>query len=148
MKKRLLSYTIVGILIISNIIQGILFYETKNENNELVRKFDDLLSTNFKPVVVTRSDTVGLGETYMANVYMASITENNLPTVVINDSIGEREFKIESLKDTLFFDDYYQTFIYENIPTEKGRHIWHGAIINNHYGRIDSLYFAIQYVVE
>ena len=99
-------------------------------------------------IISTRSDTIKLGEKYQAAVRLAYVNKNLLPSVLINDSVGKNDWSLNVVTDTLIFDDYFNSFVYEYTPTEKGKYFWNGILAHKYLGISDTLYFHVEYIVE
>jgi hypothetical protein len=99
-------------------------------------------------IISTKSDTIKLGEKYQAAVRLAYVNKKLLPSVLINDSVGKNDWNLNVVTDTLIFDDYFNSFVYENTPTEKGIYFWNGIIAHKYLGISDTLYFHVEYIVE
>lgn len=99
-------------------------------------------------IISTRSDRIELGEKYQAAVRLAYVNTAQMPTVLINDSVGKNDWELNKTTDTLIFDDYFNSFIYEHTPSERGVYFWNGLIIHEYLGVPDTLFFHVEYTVE
>jgi uncharacterized protein (DUF58 family) len=100
----------------------------------------------YKPVVVERSNVLSMGEEYIANIYLVRVEPDNLPQVIVCDSVPVEGFNLEILQDTLPFSSEFQTHEYRYLPQRIGEHSWAGVLINPK----DSLQYFFQgnYTVE
>ncbi len=107
---------------------------------------EDRGSVGYKPVVVERSNVISLGEEYIANIYLVRVEPDDLPLVIVSDSVSVEDFNLAKLRDTLAFSSEYQTHVYSFLPNRIGEHSWGGVLINPK----DSLqyFFHGSYTVE
>jgi len=147
MKKQKLLYIILFLLLASNIILIFYIFRVKNNNElEIIEQKADKFV--YRPIVVTKSDNIKLGEEYVANIYLACINEEELPQVLVNASVGEDEWMFKKTTDTLGYDEYFKTFIFKNTPSQKGIHYWNGIIVHNYLNKPDTLFYYLEYSVE
>lgn len=148
MKNKFLLYLILGLLVISSTVLGILLVKVDKERDLLASKLNESFDFEFKPIVVSKSETINVGEEYIANIYLACVDISRPPTVHICDSLENEDYSINSLNKVLEYNDEYQTFIYRNTPRVAGEYVWWGVIINDYQGRSDSLFFSVEYQVK
>ncbi|WP_157482896.1 hypothetical protein [Geofilum rubicundum] len=103
-------------------------------------------NVGYKPVVVERSNVLSMGEEYIANIYLVRVEPDNLPQVIVCDSVPVEGFNLGMLQDTLPFISEFQTHEYRYLPKRIGEHSWAGVLINPK----DSLQYFFQgsYTVE
>ena len=126
MKNRILIYAALLALILLNIITlSLLLYEKRN--NRIIEDSEQHTeSLAYRSVVVAKNNRIKLGEEYIANVFLCVIDSTNLPTVLVNDSLDLINPRFESLKDTVSYNTFYQTYIYRFTPTATGEYKWGG----------------------
>lgn len=141
---------IILILSLTNLFFIIEWYSIKyDEEFQRFAEFNDSKGNNVYDVIVsTRSDTIRLGEKYQAAIHLVYVNKKLLPSVLINDSVGQDDWKLNAATDTLIFDDYFNSFLYENTPSERGVYFWNGMIAHKYLGIQDTLYFHLEYIVE
>lgn len=145
MKRIMLM--VIGVLIF---ICFILAYKLKVKSNELnlYTKKDKTNNISYRPVIVQRSNEIRLGEEYIANIYLAIINKTEIPSVIVGDSICFNTFNVGMLKDTLLFNEEFDTHEYRFTPNRKGEHTWGGVIINREEEIEQVYYFGGQYIVR
>jgi len=144
MKRRLLIYLVIAILVASNAVLGVIAYN----QNQWIEKCNKPADVHFTAIVLPDNNYINLGDEYLAGIYLTSTTEDNLPTVIINDTINGLAFRLSELKDTLVYDFNYHTFVYKHKPKTKGERTLSGAIFFENKGKIDSLFFRSNYCVK
>lgn len=148
MKKLIIHYITILILLATSIIFGFLFFSVRSDRDKLAEKSNTLTDLQFRPIVVSQSDKIELGEEYVAGIYLTCINSKNPPTVIINDSMDNMGNLVKIPKDTLAYNSDYQTYIYKSEPNDKGTYRWAGIILYEYEGKIDSVLFRMQYEVE
>ncbi len=139
---------IVIVLFLSNMIFVIKYLQTNSYNKYLQEKIISFENVKFSPVVVAKSDTLNVGEEYMAQVFLAYANQNDLPVVAIENECNEESFSQNYYRDTLNYNLFYNSFIYTFLPKYKGEHTWCGVINNKHFGKFEQFYFEVDYFVK
>lgn len=150
MKKFKFTQIIILILSITNLFFILNWFSYRyNEEYQLFLASKESKDNSVYDVIIsTKSDRVELGEQYQAAVRLAYINTAQIPTVLINDSVGKNDWEFNIATDTLIFNDYFNSFVYEYTPIERGLHFWNGIIIHEYLGVPDTLYFHVEYIVE
>ena len=138
---------IIMVLLIKNISYKRVNSDLMQEKKILIAKTDSACNLRYRPVVVPKENMVNMGEEYSAAIYLAAINENNLPTVIVGEMESDK-FSYASLTDTLEFNDEYDTYIYNKLPTKKGAHAWGGVIENKCDTSVEKMYFQMFYEVK
>jgi hypothetical protein len=150
MKKFKFTQIIILILSITNLffILNWFSYRNNEEYQLFLASKESKDNSVYSLIISKKSDRIALGEKYQAAVRLAYVNTNQIPTVLINDSVGKNDWEFNIATDTLIFDDYYNCFGYEYTPIERGAHFWNGIIIHEYLGVPDTLYFHVEYIVE
>lgn len=148
MKKYKSTQIIILILSVTNFF-FILNWFSYRYNEEHLLASKELKDNSVYDVIISKkSDRIELGEKYQAAVRLAYVNTAQIPTVLINDSVGKNDWELNIATDTLIFDDYYNSFLYEFTPSERGAYFWNGLIIHEYLGNPDTLFFHVEYTVE
>lgn len=138
------SHFIILVLILICLFLGYRLFSVQIELEMFLQ--EDRGNVGYKPIVVERSNVISLGEEYIANIYLVRVEPDDLPLVIVSDSVSVEDFNLSKLRDTLTFSSEYQTHVYSFLPNRIGEHNWGGVLISSK----DSLQYLFQgsYTVE
>lgn len=143
---KVLNVFFYSLLILTCLVLAYLLFRKQKEFDLYIKSQNDGIS--YKPIVISRSNEVKLGEEYISNIYLVRVDNSSVPQVIVNDSIDFNEFDIELLEDTLLYNEDFQTHEYRFTPKRKGVHSWGGVIINSENGKRSEYYFGEDYIVR
>ena len=151
---RLLKQTFVRLIIIAFILPSCnnsadkleaLSLENENlkrELNSYKAKYDHLY---YQAIVISKEDTINLGDEYIAQVELLMIDTLNPPTIVLCDW---KDKKLTQTKDTIHFDQDYKTSIYKVKPDKKGTYTFAGVVSMNREEEKIERFFVVEYAVK
>jgi len=151
--KKLLSFFFIAITAVIITLLSIRNYNLYEENAQLNLIVDEVRELKLTAIPMLFNKEIKLGEKFVADVHIVMIDENNSTNIMYKDSVSDNafnlnDFKLKELKDTLKKSPNSNTFRYEFQPKSRGKYIWRGVVYKRFAGKIDSLFFEVDYFVE